>query len=128
MMRRTVAIIFGLVLCISLAGCTMTTYFGGWAKVGGVVVDAESYDPLAGVQVTLTPHTNPSEKHTFVSDIDGSWKASYWIKRDRYTVVFTLNNYDSVERTEELSERWFEYDMGVVPMRRSTEPEPEPES
>jgi|ADurb_Gel_03_Slu_FD_contig_21_506312_length_440_multi_5_in_0_out_0_1 hypothetical protein len=123
MARRTVAIILGLFLCVSLAGCTMTAYFGGWAKIGGTVVtldtDGMTHLPLAGVQVTLTPLSQSDVAHNFISGVDGRWLTSYWLKRDAYIVTFALDGYNTVTATEELAERWEIYEMEPVVMRPS---------
>jgi hypothetical protein len=126
MAKRSVAIILGLVLCVSLTGCTMTAYFGGWARIGGSVAeldsDGVSHLPLAGVQVTLTSASDESMAHIFQSDADGRWDADYWLRRDRYLVTFELEGYASVSRTVELSERWAQYDIGPVIMAGDSEP------
>jgi len=110
-MKRGVLILFALVMCAVMTGCTL--YFGGWATSSGLVKQATDDVPLPGASVTYTSVSDPEYVVHAVTDSGGRWQTE-WLKLDRYTVEFSHPDCSSVVMTRDIRDRDTDVSLGVI--------------
>ncbi|MEA4884342.1 MAG: hypothetical protein VB144_11950 [Clostridia bacterium] len=103
-MKRVLLAVSVLSLCLLAGGCTL--YFLGSASVSGAVYELSGSDRVAipGVQVTITSASDPKYTADCPTSLEGLW-FSPPLRRDKYTVQFSKENYGKVQITVELRQK-----------------------